>query len=527
MAYLSPPNTIDKRWRMVLIYNIYRLLSIVVISVIFILDENNPANKFLFFTFIGAYSLFGGGCGLFWFYRYPSITPQIFWAGTVDMIVVVLLIHQIGYMTSGLGILLNAFIAILSMLSPGRLGIFFASVASCMLLSLNTVDYLHNPLPQLAIFFSTGVYGAGFFATALTAWYLASWAQSSEQLAYDKSRELDNLQALNSYIVERLQSGVIYVDNDALVKVINQSARSFFNHHRSALPIKLQQLSLSLYRKYRQFLSKCDATEQYGQTMMEEPYLQVHFYAATVNEKTTTLIILEDMKSIAQQAQQLKLASLGRFSASIAHELRNPLGAIAHAAQLLQEYEETDKVEARLRQLILNNCERMNHVIKNVLQITRREQAKPETLFLLPFLKQFKHDFSLLHECKIKTPLAQAKPAAVTFDKSQLEQILIILCENAIHHTHLPPNKVTITLHVEHKNSITILHVYDNGPGVGEDIKAHIFDPFFSTLASGNGMGLFIAKDLCEINKARLDLADSKKGSHFCIIFNSIDEIRV
>lgn len=516
-----------KQWRMLLVYNIYRLVSISALLGVFWLDHYSHADSIVYFTALACYFIFGLLFFYVWYTKSLKFEQQVLYSGTVDVIVMVLFIQTIGYIQSGLGVLLNAFIAVLSILAPGRLAIFFAAIASCMLLAISTIQYATGVHDDLRYFFSTGIYGASFFATALTAWYLASWVRSNELLAQSRARELDNVHKLNEYIVDRLQYGVIYVDPDRQVKLINTAARRFFNLSKTINNMELQNLSSALYEKYLQFLSRIKKEEQSAQTMIDNPYLQVHFFSASYGSQTAVLIILNDMTNIAQQAQELKLASLGRFSASIAHELRNPLGVIAHAVQLLGEEDELNAEDTRLKQLIINNCDRMNRVIKNVLQMSRRQQAQPETIELNSFLRQFKHDFCLINQCKLILKLSKEKRKSVVFDKSQLEQVLIILCDNSMQHGRNQSGNVEITLEIKNKSSKTMLLIYDTGPGIPKKIRNHVFEPFFSTLRTGYGMGLFIAKDLCEINQARLNLVDCEVGCCFGISFNPDDEIRL
>ena len=155
--------------------------------------------------------------------------------------------------------------------------------------------------------------------------------------------------------------------------------------------------------------------------------------------------------------------------------------------------------------------------------MSRREKAKPESIELVAYLKQFKHDFCVLEHCDII--LSVSRRERIVFDRSQLEQVLIILCENALQHGRDNTGKVKITISIKHDDHLIKLIVCDTGPGVPEAIRDSIFDPFFSTLKNGNGMGLFIAKDLCEINQARLSLAESKQGCCFSISLSQSDEL--
>ena len=515
------------KWSMLLTYNIYRFVNIILLFGLFWVDAYNHVDAIYFCGSLLLYLAFG----IFFLHacliRYPKFNQQVIISGIIDNVAMVLFIYVIGYMQSGLGVLLNVLIAMLSILVPGRRAIFFASVDSCMLLGISIFQYEFDSSQALNTLFSTGIYGAGFFATSLTAWYFSNWVRMSENLAKDRGRELKRMQQLNEYIVERLQYGVIYVDNDLRIKVINTAARHFFNLEQKKLDITLRELSLPLYQKYTQYLNRKKQDGLAAHTLLDKPYLQVHFFPATLSLQPAVLIILEDMAVIAQQVQQLKLASLGRFSASIAHELRNPLSVISHAVQLMSDGKKLSQENKRLQQLILNNSNRMNSVIQNVLQVSRRQQAKPESIKLKPFLQRFKHEFCLINQCDFSIIIPQNKKQMVMFDKNHLEQVLVILCDNAMQHGREKTGAVHITITLKHKGHQLILLVYDTGPGIPDEIRNNIFEPFFTTLRTGNGMGLFIAKDLCEVNQANLSLNESVDGCCFSIIFNPKREIQL
>ncbi len=518
-------NSQARQWHMLLVYNIYRLVCIAVLFGVFWFGIHGHVNSLLYLVSLFAYLIFGLVLIYIWHRCHFKFEQQVILSGTVDIVVMVLLIYAIGYIQSGLVILLNVSVAVLSILAPGRLAIYFASIASCMLLGISAAQYVSGVEHDLSGFFSTGIYGAGFFATALTAWYLASWVRSSESLAQDRAKELASMQRLNEYIVERLHYGVIFVDTTMQVKVINTAARQFLELNGDQKNLNLMQLSLPLYTRYLQFLSKQQEEDQSAQTTIDKPFLQVHFFSASFADQTAVLIILDDMANIARQAQQLKLASLGRFSASIAHELRNPLGIIAHAVQLMGEDGKLNEEDSRLKQLIINNCNRMNNVIKNVLQMSRRQQSKPEPIELTSFLKQFKADFCIVAQCDITLKLPRGRRNMIVFDKSQLEQLLVILCENAAQHGRDAKSDAKITIVVKKEAQQMTLAVCDRGAGIPEHLRNNIFEPFFSTTINGSGMGLFLAKDLCEVNQSRLTLADTESGCCFIVTLNQNNEI--
>lgn len=520
-------DTQARKWSMLLIYNIYRLVNIALLFGLFWVEAHSHLNPVIYCGALAFYLVMGIFFLYIWKVHAFTFKQQVFWEGTIDIIVMVLFINAIGYIQSGLGILLNALIAMLSILIPGQVAIFFAAIASCMLLGVSIFQYQYDPVQNFNTFFSTGIYGAGFFATALTALYFAKWIRSSESLARERGRELENLQRLNEYIVGRLQYGVIYVGVDRQVKLMNMAARQFFKYNKKKIDLTLLELSTSLNQKYMQFLAKRKKDHSSAYTILDKPHLQVHFFPASRAQHSAVLIILDDMAAMAQQVQQLKLASLGRFSASIAHELRNPLGIISHAVQLMGDEKHLSKEDSRLQQLIVNNCNRMNAVIQNVLQVSRRQQAKPEVIELTAFLNQFKHEFCLINACNMTLIIPQNKRKTILFDKNQLEQVLVIICDNSMLHGRDSVGQVSITISVKHEEARVRLLLCDKGPGIPRELRNDIFEPFFTTVHTGNGMGLFIARDLCEINQANLSLCETKQGCCFSITLNKSHELQL
>tara|TARA_Y100000588_G_C14205352_1_gene904396 strand:+ start:36 stop:1625 length:1590 start_codon:yes stop_codon:yes gene_type:complete len=522
------PNKKKRQHRMLLIYHVYRLVCIGIFVAAFWLVPDTEISVDFYFGALLLYLVLAAGFLFFWQRQTVPIHQQILISGTLDIVLVVYLIHLIGFVDTGLGLLLYVYVALLSILAPGQLAIFFAALASFTLLAISFLEYYYSNQQDLSMIFYTGVYGAGFFATALTAWYLSNWVRTNEKIAQRRGFELASLQKLNEYIVENLKYGVVYVDSRQRIKVINDSALRFFDKDDNQSPENLRDLSKELSEKYKKFIRRYQQTQNEFVGNASFDNLQIRFHAAKEGEdKTAVLIIINDIAEIAQQAQQMKLASLGFFSASIAHELRNPLGAISHACQLLGEDNTLQAEDARLKDLIKNNCERMNRIIKNVLQITRNQKSLPEKINLNEFLMTFRKNFLSVNQCKIAVKLPR-KPAQILFDKSQLEQVLIILCENALLHGRNEKNgDVEISLTVERVKNNLSLKICDTGPGILPNDLKNVFDPFYTTQTTGNGMGLYLARDICQINHSLLEAIEQMLGACFMIHFSQKEEVLI
>jgi two-component system sensor histidine kinase PilS (NtrC family) len=236
------------------------------------------------------------------------------------------------------------------------------------------------------------------------------------------------------------------------------------------------------------------------------------------------LIFLEDTAALAQQAQQMKLASLGRLTASIAHEIRNPLGAISHASQLLSESDALDSGDQRLMAIIRDHTRRVNNVVENVLQLSRPGNTVPQLIELKPWLEKFVDEFTHSGSCRPEQVSINVSPPDISIymDPSQLHQVVWNLCQNAVHTTNQDGPAVTIRLVGGQADAARGPHldIIDNGPGIESAMTDKIFEPFFTTRNTGTGLGLYIAREICESNQARLVYRPvNAEGSCFRITF--------
>jgi two-component system sensor histidine kinase PilS (NtrC family) len=251
--------------------------------------------------------------------------------------------------------------------------------------------------------------------------------------------------------------------------------------------------------------------------------IQPHFAPLGDSSPGPTLIFLEDTSLMAERVQQSKLAALGRLSASIAHEVRNPVGAMSHAGQLLAESPMIGPEERRLTDIIRNNSERVSTIINNVLQLSRREVTRPERLDLADWLEEFVLEFSET----MQVPTAQiglqeeAVGLEVRFDPSQLHQAVWNLCDNGIKYGEARDGvRVEIKVGRLKSNERPFLEVADRGQGIEAASVDRMFEPFFTGRKGGTGLGLFIARELCQLNRAIL-LYEPRAGggSVFRIVF--------
>ena len=231
-----------------------------------------------------------------------------------------------------------------------------------------------------------------------------------------------------------------------------------------------------------------------------------------------TVIFLEDMSRVREEAQQMKLAAIGRLTANIAHEIRNPLGAISHAAQLLHEEPEGSPTARRLLGIIHDNTQRLNRMVNDVLGLNRGQVAHLETVVVEDFVRQFVTEFAETENADTQVFTMRSDAAlTVTFDRTHLNQILWNLCRNALRHCRGKRGSVSIVAHMVRASRVVKLDVIDDGPGVTPAVRGGLFEPFVTAASGGTGLGLYIARELCVANGASLDYVESSVGAQFTL----------
>ncbi|SDT23805.1 sensor histidine kinase [Pseudomonas prosekii] len=450
---------------------------------------------------------------------------QLFSLTLVDVLLLCGLFYAAGGVASAIGNLLIVSVAIGNTLLRRRIGLLIAAVAALGIVGLSfLLSFSHPATPS--DYLQAGTLGALCFAAALLVQGLIQRLEVSEHLAEQRASEVVGLEALNALILQRMRTGILVLDDQRRVQLANHSALSLLGQERLVGEL-IDDYSPALVERLQLWLNNPTLRPQSLKIASSGLELQPSFIALDQSPHHQslhhqTLVFLEDLAQIAQQAQQLKLAALGRLTAGIAHEIRNPLGAISHAAQLLQESEELNGADRRLTQIVQDHSKRMNRVIENVLQLSRRQQTAPQRLDLKPWLTQFVADTleAATQRQRIHLQIG-AGNFTTLMDPNQLNQILDNLLRNAWRHSALRHDtaEVWLQLFVDADSQLPVLEVLDNGPGVAPEQQAHLFEPFFTTSTQGTGLGLYLSRELCESNQARLDFKPRQGGGCFRITF--------
>ena len=532
VAAVGESTQTDLGWRIVGLTNLYRLLAVVVILSVHLLTQPAPA--------FGSYlpRLFGGVLVLYFVVAaLLAFAGRRYWPGRralvlthalVDAGAIALLMYASGGVSSNLGILLVIPVGSMALLAVGREALVIAAIASLAILAQQIAS-------QLSGFCSTGDYllagvmGVIVFLVAASAWPVANRLRESEAQVRRQEVDLANLALLSQYIVQRLRESILVVDPTDRIRLINESAAEMLGDAAAVPGALLGEVSarlLYLLTTWRTSAELRPGESPQGTFSAADGarIVEAHFAPLGAVEPAPVLIFLEDTSALAARVQQSKLAALGRLTASIAHEIRNPVGAMSHAAQLLGESSGLGPADLRLTEIMRNNAQRVSTIVDNVLRLSRREAPRPERVALPEWCTRFREEFCATTQCNpARFQLQVSAPdLETTIDASQLHQILWNLCENAFLHGGADGSAPGVELLLARvaRYGRVCLEVADRGPGVALQDVERIFEPFFTRGAQGTGLGLFLARELAEINGATL-LYETRKGggSIFRLVF--------
>lgn len=436
----------------------------------------------------------------------------------VDIVAITLLADSSGGMLSGLPVLLVITVAASAVLIANRTLATLIAAISVMAILLDTVWLILHGVLDSSSLFPAGILGLLIFGVSLMVQPIAHRLGRAEELARNRASDLYSLQRLNEQIVQHLQIGILLVNNEGLVRIMNKAAIALLAPERPITVEQGRQLADYCPELAYQFEHwKNSGIHRAKPFTVMEGALPViaNFRELQPNANRESLVFVEDYTPVTQYAQSLKLTSLGRLTASIAHEIRNPLGAISHAAQLLQESQELTPPDRRMADIIQSHSERVNQIVESVMQISRREPPKPQYLLLAPWLTEFVGDYlNALHRPAEITIDCEYKELLVEFDPENLQRVFANLLDNALRHSKLATGKETACIVIDldfalHQCQVDVI---DAGDGVPSVDRAKLFEPFFTTMEEGSGMGLYLCKELCEINNADLDYRPTAKG---------------
>ncbi len=546
-------NTSTNFWRSLQTLNISRVVVAVVLFVYFNLKTGKEfwsEEQFWFRSSSIAYVVMAVAFVLFKaFYRKRfmwHVAPQI----AIDIVIISVLYLASGGGKSGLAILYLFPLGGVAILAPLLWGLFFSSVVTLILLTENAYRALqfedNIPISQ------AGLFGAAYFSVVYLLNRLAGNLIRQEELANTRGKELAIQQAINRLVISDMGDGILVVDQNDVLFEINPAAQHMLGIDeqlsRRITNIKLAEVAelapvanALLARQQAAQANKTNATlwlrnedayfvsirrldERISDAVSSEhidradrPEFVIHLKLRFVsvgqselmdlveNFSDYTIIFMQNVSDIENQAQQLKLASMGRLTASIAHEVRNPLSSISYAASLLNEDVKNEVQTKRLLKIVDDNVLRLNQLIEDILKLSRKAQADVLPFDLISELKSIVQDFvetRNLPEHLIK--IDDAVTFKLTFDLGHLREVVVNLLSNAVRYASGQAGSIRLYVKINISNRRE-LHILDDGPGIPSAVRSHLFEPFYTTSSKGTGLGLYMARELCLNNKALLD----------------------
>lgn len=521
MSTRPAATSVPEDWRVLSALGLYRLL---LVTLLILLYQGGVAAELfellqpqMFHRICLAYAVVALVLMLLVVYRSPPLQLQAHLHFIADVAMVTLLVEATGGVEQGLGVLLLTPSVGCSLILSPRLAILQASIATLAMFGGEILRQFHRMYFDARDFTPTGVLGLILFATNLTANAVAQRARRSEALAERVGSEFVSLSRLSESVIESMQTGVIVVDADDRIRTINAAAQRLLGRHavpERPLAEQLPRLA-QLLADWR--TGAIDALQPFSETVHGLELLP-RFTRLGWGPEAAVLVLVDNATLLREQAQQMKLAALGRLSASIAHEIRNPLSAITHAGQLLAESPDIQRENQRLLDMIQRHAGRIDKIVRDVLELSKRSAAHQERLRLREWLLR---TVALYQEGypQARRPIELLEVSAaieVAFDPGHLQQILFNLWDNSFGQE----GSIRVLLASDRlDNGRFYLDIADNGPGIPPDLADKIFEPFFTTHSAGTGLGLYLARELCEYNQARLQQLPQPRGACFRILF--------
>jgi two-component system sensor histidine kinase PilS (NtrC family) len=515
--FLAPPErTPDSFWTSLGYFNIYRVtVATLFLTLSFVYED--ALN-------LGSHSLglFRFTCGVYLFLaisfqvalrRFRELfNVQLSLHACADIFAITLLMNASGGVRSGLGVMLVISLIGAAIVAPRRLSYLYAALATISLL-LDQTYWVLGQDQSFNSFVQPGLLALGcFVATGITGW-LASRVAANERLAMIRGRELATQTRVNQLVIQDMHDGVVVLDRNGRVVQHNPQAQLLLRAD-PLVGADIEALLPEFAERWRSWRSGATAAGSAADLVVRGRDLGLRLID-TGTEEGFSVLFVEDTTRAREQAQQLKLAALGRLTANIAHEIRNPLAAISHASELIAEQKSSDD-PARLTRIIQDNTKRLERLVSDVLQLNRRDRIAAGPIRVHPWLHEFIAEFVANESASAERFAVEAgSDAWIEFDREHLRQVMWNLLRNAIRYAG--PEHGAVRISLRGYGGRVELSVIDNGPGVPRSRQGQLFEPFFTTEAKGTGLGLYLARELCAANRATLEYVNDTPGAHFRI----------
>lgn len=422
----------------------------------------------------------------------------------IDLIAISILAYACGGIESGLVYLTLPTIAMAGLEMPSRLSLLIAATATLGVLMTQIMVSLET-LSAENYFFQAGLWGIVLFLASLVFNMARDRMRAAEEQAEKSNRAAQAMRTMNESVIARMQNGVLVVDENGRISLANAASVQLLNNPESPPDSFVGRSIYSIDKlgdRFKEWRENQSLNNQSFSSDYSGVAIEAHFRPLQQMDSTYTLIFLDDTRLVRHRAQQLKIGSLGKLSAGLAHEVRNPLSAISQANEILMQSESLSEEDIKLTEIIDRHCIRMNEIIDVVQQLARRNEPRRITLNLHDFLLDLADEIREIRESAAEINIDVPADLQIQFDPANLKQVLINVVDNALRHSEKMTGKAVAGIRIGSppESRHLFLDITDEGPGVPRKIVRSIFDPFFTTGSHGSGLGLYVARELCEAN---------------------------
>ncbi len=520
------PHDPDILYRLSLIYSGYRLALSFILIALFLITLNNPvvggSEPYLYLNALAGYALITLLAYVSLRHWPHQLDNQTSFMLIVDICALTIMLYASGGPSVQMSMLYMVVVMAANILLPAGRALTIALLAAITVI-YQQFFYSLVQNTDIRSISNAALLALSFIGISLLGQIITQRLRLVEHIAQQRSREITQLQIINQKIIEQIETGLIVLDEQHHILLINKAAQHLAfsvtstNVHLIGQPLAVvhpqlaDQIQQALDQGHYELLF-------YAQTKKQDLNIQLNQLQHD-DQAPHILVSMQSLQRLNQQVQQLKLASLGQLTASIAHEIRNPLAAISQASELMAE-SELEASNQDLLQLIQRQTKRLDLIIEDILQMSRRKSIHPQQLMLHSWFNTLLDDD--LSGIKQFIQVQISNDLSVWFDPLQLQHILVNLLQNAVHHSKkLHPAPIIRVLASQDEQHHVVLDVMDSGPGVSAKALQTLFEPFFTTEPNGTGLGLYLSKAFCEANDAQLLYIPQTRGACFRIVFRS------
>jgi two-component system, NtrC family, sensor histidine kinase PilS len=446
---------------------------------------------------------------------WPPFRVQAYLQFSLDAVLITAMSYASGGVDSGLNLLLIASVAAGGVVLSGRMSLFFAAFATLLALVQKSLEMIFAPgIAEDINFIQVGLLGIAYFSTGWMVYWLAQRFHAMEAEAQAREATTMRLDRLNEAIVSKSTVGIAVIGNDRRCRLLNERAKRMLGLSAESTTLPTQLIEKTLEQASGRNTFSFD---------YRSPATRIRIQGVRIDDRADEVaLFLEDLAAAEREAQNLKLAALGRLTASVAHEIRNPLEAISHAGELLAESPDLDPQQRKLTTIVENQTNRIDTIVKSILELGKPGSVQRVDVRLRPWLERFRDAFNTGKNIDNALSI-ESGDLTVRVDPDQLNQILTNLCENALRHSRPSTEHplVRVRCRADQHNGGVYIEVFDQGSGVPEDIRDMIFEPFFTTDHHGLGLGLFLARELAHNNQGELDYCHSDGSGYFRLILEA------